>query len=127
MAGCALIRRTDRPTDKEQTCGQEDAAATVDFGLGFVPIRSDNGDEIIAVLIGQQEGAGRWRAAGHAGRSMKECGDTEGNLSVDQRRGRAVIMQVEVALMCPTGFFLIFFNFQITYSTYFFPTLFFFL
>ncbi|CAB1423445.1 unnamed protein product [Pleuronectes platessa] len=54
---------TDGPTDKEQTCRQEDAAATVDFGLGFVPIRSHNEDEIMAVLIGQQEGAGRWRAA----------------------------------------------------------------
>lgn len=59
MAGCTLIRHTDRQTDKEQTCRQEDAAATVDFGLGFLPIRSYKENDIIPVLIGQQESGGR--------------------------------------------------------------------
>lgn len=31
MAGCTMIRRTDRQRDKDQTCRQEDAVATVDF------------------------------------------------------------------------------------------------
>ncbi|KAM7396368.1 hypothetical protein PAMP_019413 [Pampus punctatissimus] len=54
MAGCASIRQTDTPTDKEQTCRQEDAA-TVDFGLCFLPIQSYKENDIIPVLIGQQE------------------------------------------------------------------------
>lgn len=64
MAGCAPIRHTDRQTDKEQTCRQEDAVATVDFGLGFLLIRSYKENDIIPVLIGQQEGGGRRIAAG---------------------------------------------------------------
>lgn len=55
MAGYALNRQTDRLTDKEQTCRQEDAA-TVDLGLIFLPIRSYKKNDIIPVLIGQQEG-----------------------------------------------------------------------
>ncbi|KAM7414133.1 hypothetical protein PAMA_019109 [Pampus argenteus] len=54
MAGCASIRQTDTRTDKEQTCRQEDAA-TVDFGLCFLPIQSYKENDIIPVLIGQQE------------------------------------------------------------------------
>lgn len=88
--------QTDIQTDKEQTCRQEDAAATVDFGLGFVPIRSYNENDIIPVLIEQQEDRGRWRTAGCAGESMKEYEKTKGNISVGHREGRAMIMPVEI-------------------------------
>lgn len=110
MAGCAPIRHTDGQTDKDQTCRQEDAAATVDFGFGFLPIRSYKENDIIPVLIGQQEGRGRQRAAGCVGGSMKEYEETKGNVCVDQREGRAMTMAEEVyltsglqdTLMCPT-------------------------
>lgn len=72
MAGCAPIRHTDRQTDKEQTYRREDAAATVDLRLGFLPIRSYEENDIIPVLIGHKEGGGRQRAAGCVGESMKE-------------------------------------------------------
>lgn len=72
--------RTDRQTDKEQTCRQEDAAAaTVDFGLCFRPIRSYKKNDIIPVLIGQQEGGGRLRTAGCVGESMEEYKETKAN------------------------------------------------
>lgn len=108
------IRHTDRQTDKEQTCRQENAAATVDFGLGFLPIRSYKENDIIPVLIGQQEGGGRRGAAGCVGESVKEYEETKGNVSADQSRGRAMTMPVEVdlasclqeALMCPVEIFI---------------------
>lgn len=96
MAGCALIRHTDGQTDKDQTRRQEDAAATVDFGFGFLPIRSYKENDIIPVLIGQQEGRGRQRAAGCVGGSMKEFEETKGNVCVDQRADRAMTMAEEV-------------------------------
>lgn len=81
MAGCVLIRRTDRQTDcqtdKEQTRRQEDTAATVDLGLGFLPIRTCMENDFIPVLIGQQEDGGRRRAAGRVGDSVTECVDTK--------------------------------------------------
>lgn len=92
--------RTDRQTDKEQTCRQEDAAATVDFGLCFLPIRSYKKSDIIPVLIGQQEGGGRRRTEGCVGESMKEYEETKGNSSVDHRRGRAMTMPVVLYLTC---------------------------
>lgn len=75
MAGCVpdqTHRQTDKLTDEEQTRRQEDAAATVDLGLGFLPIRSYKENDIIPVLIGRQEGGGRRRAVGRAGDSVKE-------------------------------------------------------
>lgn len=90
--------RSDGQTDKDQTCRQEDAAATVDFGFSFLPIRSYKENDIIPVLIGQQEGRGRQRAAGCVGESMKEYEETKGNVRADQRGGRAMTMPVEVCL-----------------------------
>lgn len=68
MAGYAPIGHTDGQTDKEQTYRQEDAAATVDSGLGFLPIRSHEENDIIPGLIGHKKGGGRRRAAGCAGK-----------------------------------------------------------
>lgn len=53
--------RPDQTDRQGQTHRQEDAAATVDLGLGFLPIRSCKESDIIPVLIEQQEGGGRWR------------------------------------------------------------------
>lgn len=47
MAGCTMIRRTDRQSDKDQTCRQEDAVATVDF----LPIRCNKENDIIPVWV----------------------------------------------------------------------------
>lgn len=119
--------QTDRKTDKEQTCRREDAAATVDFGLGFVPIRSYNENDIIPVLIGQQEGGGRWTAAGSVGESMKEYEETKGNLkclsvknqSYDPASGGVFDLKpARVFDVPPQNFFL----FSETYSTLFFPS-----
>jgi len=62
MAGCVPIIQTEM-----QKCRQEDAAATVDLGLGFLPIRSYKEYDIIPVLIGQQEGTGKQEASGVCG------------------------------------------------------------
>lgn len=106
MAGCALIRHTDGQTDKDQACRQEDAAATVDFGFGFLPIRSCKENDIIPVLIGQQEGRGRQRAVGCVGESMKEHDETKGNVRADQRGGAVTTIPVEVCLASgPAGGF----------------------
>lgn len=113
MDGCASIRHTDGETDKDQTCRQEDAAATVDFGFGFLPIRSYTENDIIPVSIGQQEGRGRQRAAGCVGESTKENGETKGNVRADHRGSRAVTMPVGAcltldpreALMCSAEMF----------------------
>lgn len=71
MAGCALIRQTDGRTDRQKDrltrnrrADRRMLAATVDSGLALVPIRRYNENDIIPVLIVQQEGGGRWRAAG---------------------------------------------------------------
>ncbi len=113
MAGCGLIRHTDRQTDKEQTCRQEDAAATVDFGLGFLLIRRYKENDIIPVLTGQQESGGRWGAVRCVGESMEEFEDTKGKVSVDQRGDSAITMTgfasagLQEALMCHTKIFIL--------------------
>lgn len=68
----------------------------MDFGFGFLPIRSYKGNDIIPVSIGQQEGRGRQRAAGCVGGNMKEFEETKGNVCVDQRGDSAMTVAVEV-------------------------------
>lgn len=43
----------------------------------FLPIRCCEENDIIPVLIGQQEGRGRQRAAGYVGESVEESGRTK--------------------------------------------------
>lgn len=80
--------QTDCQTDKEQTRRQEDTAATVDLGLGFLPIRSYKENDFIPVLIGRQEDGGRRRAAGRAGDGVEKCARTKGKQSLQSAEGR---------------------------------------
>lgn len=72
---------------------------TVDFGLGCLPIRSYKESDIIPVFdrtIGRLGGGSETEEC--VGESMKQYEETEGNVTLDQRSGIAIITLLEVCL-----------------------------
>lgn len=99
MAGCAPIEQTDRLTSN-RNADRRMLLLLWTLDSDFFPSGAIRRMTSFLFFVGQQEGGGRLRTAECVGESMKEYEETKGNWSVDQRRGRAMTMPVEVHLTC---------------------------